>query len=166
MRGNQSKGKILILISSSMRLLHVFLNSPALVTGDKKQWPWVYYSGRSTYFLVLFHLLACFSWEHSGERLYRCVYSAFRLSCQPSQGLFLTFWHRNQVIFQLSRQYSKFTSTTPGFLFHCPINLLSTIYPVIPSSFHCPTLRDPSLQPPPASLLLPPEVLVPDPKPD
>lgn len=135
-KGNQSKGKILVLIFS-MRPFHIFSNSSALVTGQKAMVKGVSLWAKLL-LLAFISVLACFSWEHSGGRLYRCVCSAFRLSFQPSQCLFLTFWHRNQVIIQLSRQYSKFTSTTPGFLLHCPIDLLSAVYSVTSPSFHCP----------------------------
>lgn len=79
---------------------------------------------------------------------------------------FVNFLAQKSVTFQLSRQCSKFTSTTAGIFIHCPINLFSPINPIIPSSFHCPSFCGPSLSSPSAALFLSPEVLVPNPKPD
>lgn len=137
----KSKYKILILIPSSIKLLYIYLTHQHWFLGPKSNDHGCISLNKAVtfWFYLICLLISPVSFTgHSGERLYRYVYSAFRLSFQPSQGPCLAFWHRDLVLLQLSRQYSKFTSTTPGFLICCPIKPLPSTYPVILPSFIVP----------------------------
>lgn len=93
---------------------------------------------------------------HSEERPHHRVYSAFRLSFQPSQGLFLTFWHANQSPFsslgnapnslQPQQEFSSIAQSvysSPSILSSCPHFIVP--YSVV-SHCHPPLLFHFSLQ--------------------